>query len=224
MLASTAERRFPACSGVRTMDTIVLLITFSAGMLAVRYKEHLRLFAPAPASGSRVLVDQVLGLSRLELPRGWRQARDLNETASIEAINALHGRHVIVISDAIEDFVPEMTVFEHSLNTRAELTNNIRLISCSGPDRRIVGGYESVQYEIEGFFQQTRIKYLHTTVAGRRAFHQVLAWSTCSRYDRAAFEDLLNGFAELTPGREAEELPTPTEPLQVIPHSQYDVH
>jgi hypothetical protein len=206
------------------MDTIVLLITFSAGVLAVRYKEHLRFLAPVRQSASRVLVDQVLGLSRLELPDGWRQARDLNETASIEAIHALHGRHVIVISDAIEDFVPEMTVYEHSLNTRAELTTNIRVISCSGPERRMVGGYESVQYEIEGFFQQTRIKYLHTTVAGRRAFHQVLAWSTCSRYDRAAFENLLNGFAEISAEREADEMPAPTEPLQVVPHSQYDVH
>jgi len=206
------------------MDTIVLLITFSAVALAVRYKEHLRLFAPEPPSASPVLVDQALGLARLELPDGWRQARDLNETAGIEAMHALHGRHVIVISDAIEDFVPEMTVYEHSVNTRAELTNNLRLISCSGPDRRIVDGCESVQYEIEGYFQQTRIKYLHTTVAGRRAFHQVLAWSTCSRYDRAVFENLLNGFTEPSTATAAEQTTTPAEPLQVIPHSQYDVH
>src|SRR5262245_64099523 len=209
------------------MDTIVLLITFSAGALAVRYKEHLRLLAPAPMrpSASRVLVDQALGLSRLELPEGWRPARDLNETAGIEAMHALHGRHVIVISDAIEDFIPEMTIFEHSNNTRAELTNNIRLISCSGPERRTVGGYESVQYEIEGFFQQTRIKYLHTTIAGRRAFHQVLAWATYSRYDRQSFEGLLNGFSE--PGdlqTEAKAAPPLAEPLHVVPVSRFEVH
>ncbi len=68
-------------------------------------------------------------------------------------------RHVIVISDAIEDFVPEMTVYEHSINTRAELTGSIRLVSCSGPERRTVGGFDAVQYQIEGFFQQTRVKY-----------------------------------------------------------------
>jgi hypothetical protein len=206
------------------MDTIVFLITISAGALVVRYKERLRFFATARPSSSRVLVDQVLGLSRLELPEGWRQARDLNETAGIEAIHALYGRHVIVISDAIEDFVPEMTVYEHSVNTRAELTNNIRLISCSGPERRIIGGCESVQYEIEGFFQQTRIKYLHTTVAGRRAFHQVLAWATRSRYDRAAFDDLLNGFSEQPAGRDTDRSTTPAEPIHVVAHSQYEIH
>ena len=50
----------------------------------------------------------------------------------------------------------------------------------------MIGGYDALQYQIEGFYQQTRIKYLHTTIAGRRAFHQVLAWATYSRYDRGA--------------------------------------
>jgi hypothetical protein len=207
------------------MDTIVFLITISAGALVVRYKERLRHLVPKRGASSSVLIDQTLGLARLELPQGWRAAQDLNETASIEAIHALYGRHVIVISDAIEDFVPEMTVYEHSQNTRAELTSSIRLIACSGPERRKVGGFDALQYEIEGFFQQTRIKYLHTTIAGNRAFHQVLAWSTSSRYDRESFERVLNGFGELADAEAAAKaMPVPIQPLQVIPESRYDVH
>jgi hypothetical protein len=206
------------------MDTIVFLITISAGVLAFRYKERLQDLVPARQGGQKVLVDRTLGLARLELPAGWRPARDLNETASIEAMNASHGRHVIVISDSVDDFVPEMTVLEHSANTRTELASSIKLIACSGPERRTVGGFESVQYEIEGFFQQTRVKYLHTTVAGRRAFHQVLAWATYSRYDRAAFECLLNGFTELPDSNAASAAMAATEPLQVVPPSQYDFH
>jgi hypothetical protein len=206
------------------MDTIVRLITLSAGALVVRCKKGLRRFVPTRQAGVRVLIDQSLGLARLELPDGWRQAQDLNETASIEAIHSLHGRHLIVISDSIEDFVPEMTVYEHSVNTRTELTGSIRLISCSGPERRTVGGFAALQYEIEGFFQQTRIKYLHTTVAGRRAFHQVLAWSTYSRYDRETFERLLDGFSELPDVETAAKSAPPAEPLHVMPISRYDVH
>ena len=206
------------------MDTIVLLITLSAGALVVRYKDRLRQFVPGRGVGTNVLVDQTLGLGRLELPTGWRPARDLNETASIEAIHALYGRHVIVISDAVEDFVPEMTMFEHSANTRAELTNSLRLIACSGPERRTVGGFEALQYEIEGFFQQTRIKYLHTTVAGKRAFHQVLSWATYSRYDRETFETLLNGFSELPDPAAVIKPDSAVESLHVVPASRYDVH
>ena len=81
-------------------------------------------------------------------------------------------------------------------------------------------------YEIEGFFQQTRIKYLHTTIAGRRAFHQVLAWATHSRYDRESFERVLNGFSELPDLlTAAKAAPTvPAEPLHVTPASRYEVH
>jgi hypothetical protein len=219
------------------MDTIVFLITISASAWVTRYKERLRgLVSPRAAQTqtpltpltplTNVLVDRLLGLARLELPDGWRAARDLNETASIEAIHAPLGRHVIVISDALEDFVPEMTVYEHSVNTRAELTGSIRLVSCSGPERRIVGGFDAVQYEIEGYFQQTRVKYLHTTVAGRRAYHQVLAWAPFTRYDRASFERLLNGFSELPDIATASQVASsaPLQPLHVIPVSQYEVH
>ena len=192
------------------MDTIVFLITLSAGVLAVRYKERLRRFVPGHPADARVLVDQSLGLARLELPDGWRQAQDLNETASIEAINSLHGRHVIVISDSVEDFVPEMTVYEHSVNTRTELTGSIQLISCTGPQRRTVGGFDALQYE---------------TIAGHRAFHQILAWATYSRYDRESFERVLNGFSELPDfTTAAKAAPPTTEPLHVMPVSRYEVH
>jgi len=205
------------------MDTIVFLITISAGVLAFRYKERLQHFVPGRPD-QKVLVDRALGLARLELPDGWRPARELNETASIEAMNALHGRHVIVISDSVDDFVPDMTIFEHSANTRSELANSIKLIACSEPQRRLVGGFESVQYEIDGFYQQTRVKYLHTTVAGRRAFHQVLAWATYSRYDRDAFERLLNGFNEIPNSNAASESVPASESLQVVPPSRYEFH
>lgn len=205
------------------MDTIVFLITISAGVLAFRYKERLQHFVPGRPD-QKVLVDRALGLARLELPDGWRPARELNETASIEAMNALHGRHVIVISDSVDDFVPDMTIFEHSANTRSELANSIKLIACSEPQRRLVGGFESVQYEIDGFYQQTRVKYLHTTVAGRRAFHQVLAWATYSRYDRDAFERLLNGFNEIPNSNAASESVPASETLQVVPPSRYEFH
>ena len=210
-------------AGLR-MDTIVLLITFSAGALVMRCQEQLRRLVPRRRLPEGVLLDRVLGLARLELPLGWRAASDLNEAASIEAMNAQHGRHVIIISDAVEDFVPEMTLYEHSLNTRAELTNSIRVTACSGPERRTVAGFESVQYEIEGFFHNTRVKYLHTTVAGRRAFHQILAWSTVSRYDRNVFDGLLTGFTEVADLHTAVREVAPVSCPHVVPVSQYEVH
>ena len=216
-LASECERAF--------MDTIVFLITLSAGALAVHYKERLRHFVPGRQADPRALVDQSLGLARLELPEGWRQAQDLNETASIEAINSLHGRHVIVISDAIEDFVPEMTVYEHSVNTRSELTGSIQLISCTGPERRMVGGFDALQYEIEGFFQQTRIKYpphddrRPARVPSGPRLGDLLALRPDS-FDAPAGR--IHGAARRIRGRQGR--PRPPSRSHVTPASRYEVH
>ena len=152
------------------MDTIVLLITFSAGALAIHHKDRLRHLLPRREEDASVLTDRTLGLAGLTLPDGWRQAHDLNETAGIEAMHPALGRHAIVISDAVEDYAPDVTMLDHSSNTLKELTGSIQVIGCSGPVRRQVGGFEAVQFEIEGYYHQTRVKYLHTTIAGKRAF------------------------------------------------------
>ena len=65
-----------------------------------------------------------------------------------------------------------------------------------------------MQFEIEGFHDNTWLKYLHTTVEGKRAFHQVIGWATQSRYSREVFEALLDGFAEL-PGPDPFRRPPP---------------
>ena len=65
------------------MDTIVFLITLSAGALAVHYKERLRYFVPKRQAGARVLVDQSLGLARLELPDGWRQLEGCEQNRKV---------------------------------------------------------------------------------------------------------------------------------------------
>jgi hypothetical protein len=70
------------------MTTIVRLITNSTAAFVVLCKERLLLIVPMRRAQGRLLIDQVQGLAQLELPDGWRPARDLNETAGIEAIHA----------------------------------------------------------------------------------------------------------------------------------------
>lgn len=142
-------------------------------------------------------MDDELGLASLQLPRGWRAARDLNEGAVLQAIDPLYGRHVIVISEALDDYAPGVTVHDHARVTVDLLIRGIRVTRISAPQHRVLRGHDAVQYEIEGLHDNTWVKYLHTTVNGRRAFHQVISWSAQSRYDRATFEALLEGFDEL---------------------------
>jgi hypothetical protein len=194
------------------MAILVVALTVSFIFL---YRDRLRHVSWWQRPSGGTLVDQELGLARLQLPPGWRPAHDLNEGACIQAMHPLHGRHVIVISESLEDYALGVTLHEHAEVTRNLLTRGIRVMKVTGPKTRTIAGCEAVQYEIEGFHDNTWLKYLHTTIAGRRAFHQVIAWATQSRYQRAVFEALLDGFTEL-PGPDPIRRPPPgVEPKQL---------
>ena len=62
------------------------------------------------------------------------------------------------------------------------------------------------------------------SVAGKRAFHQVLAWSTISRYDRAAFDALLGGFDEMPDDGSDRAAAVAPGPIQIEPVSKYLIH
>jgi dihydrofolate reductase len=188
-----------------SMAILVAALTVS---LLILYRDRLRHVTRWHRPRGGDLVDEELGLARLQLPRGWRAAAGLNDGACLQAMHPLHGRHVIVISESLEDYALGVTLHEHAEVTRNLLTRGIRVMKITGPDVRTVGGADAVQFEIEGFHDNTWLKYLNTTVAGRRAFHQVIGWATQSRYDRGVFEALLDGFAEL-PGSDAIRRPPP---------------
>jgi len=194
------------------MSILVVALTVSFIFL---YRDRLRHVSWWQRPSGGALVDQELGLAQLQLPAGWRPAHDLNEGACIQAISPVHGRHVIVISESLEDYAIGVTLHEHAEVTRNLLTRGVRVTKVIGPETRTVAGCEAVQFEIEGFHDNTWLKYLHTTVAGRRAFHQVIAWATQSRYQRAVFDALLDGFTEL-PGPDPIRRPPPgIEPKQL---------
>jgi hypothetical protein len=187
------------------MAILVVAVTVS---FIILYKDRLRFVARWRRPAGQVLVDDELGLARLHLPAGWRAAHGLNEGAGLQAIHPLRGRHVIVISESLEDYALGVTVHEHAEITRNLLTRGIRVMKITGPQVRAVAGGQAVQYEIEGFHDNTWLRYLHTTVAGRRAFHQIIGWSTESQYERAVFEAMLDGFEEL-PGPDPVRRPPP---------------
>ena len=47
------------------------------------------------------------------------------------------------------------------------------MLSVQGPERCTISGFPALQFEIEAVYQMIQIKDLHTTIGGRRAFHQV---------------------------------------------------
>jgi hypothetical protein len=170
-----------------------------------------------------VLGDSEVGLAQVTLPTGWIPASDLNDGSWLQALDPLRNRYLIVISESREDFDPAMDVQEHSSRTRAALAGSVRVLAVRGPQERQVGEFKAVQYELDALSDRTMLTYLHTTVEGRRAFHQVLAWATRSWFDRPTFERLLDGFAEQA-GPDPRPQPLQSAPVEVPVSSRYDVH
>jgi hypothetical protein len=170
-----------------------------------------------------LLGDSELGLAQVALPPGWIPASDLNDGSWLQALDPLRNRYLIVISESREDFDPGMDVQEHSSRTRAALAGSVRLLAVRGPEERQVGGFRAVQYELDALSDRTLLTYLHTTVEGHRAFHQVLAWATRSWFDRPTFERLLDGFTE-RPGPDPRPQPIQSAPVEVPVTSRYDIH
>jgi hypothetical protein len=201
------------------MEMAIIVIAI---VVAATYWHRGRFLASWTRRGGPVLVDRAFGLASMSLPKGWRAARRLNEAAGVEAINPLLGRHLILISESRADFCAGMTALDHAAVTVHALASSLHLLSVSAPSTRRVGRFDATQVEIEGFREQAHIKFLHTTIAGDRAFHQVITWAAFSRYDRRVFDRMLDGFSE-RPGP-APEVATRAMPVAPTPDDTYTVH
>jgi hypothetical protein len=142
------------------------------------------------------------GLTRMNLPAGWKQEKEqeLNDQADLQASDRANEMYVIVMSESKEDF-RDMTVDKHSQSTRSSLIEKLESPEVSDPKPVTVGGLGGVQYEIRGGLENLNIVYLHTTVESPTHFHQILAWTLKSRFDknRGALDAVIHSFKEVAP-------------------------
>ena len=206
------------------MELLVPLVTLYVGLTLLR-----RWSVAAPATAFRrreaapVVRDTDLGYAQLRLPAGWQRAQALNEQAALQASDPRRQRFAVVISEAREDFDPSVDLSDHAARSLTQLSDSLRVLSIDGPAEVTVGGFRAVQFEVEGYDQGVRLVYLHTTIEGRRAIHQVLQWSTRSAFDRDVFDGILSGFEEL-PGPAPNYPPPPPSYVEAQTHSRYAFH
>ncbi len=197
------------------MDAFVLLITFFVVVTVVVRWPHLRAVAAWRRSRSGVLEDAELGFARIGLPSGWRPAT-LNASASLQAVQPVQGRYLIVISESREDYDNTVTLAAHSTQAVNRLTSGLRILASRGPVDTTVDGFPARQFELETLQGKSLLNFLHTTVEGARAWHQVVCWAPRSQYSRSLFEGMLEGFEEL-PGPAPRPLDAASAPVGMAP-------
>jgi hypothetical protein len=125
------------------------------------------------------------GLCQLEIPEGWSERSDLHDDADIQVARIKEEMYIIVLSEYKADFDDDFTLSDHSELTLQLFLENLEDAQVqSGPVQIQVNGRPALQYEIRGVVDGIKIAYLHTTVDGEIAFHQVLAWTLPSKYEK----------------------------------------
>ena len=206
------------------MELLIPLITIYVALLLIRpLRKQPRTVEVRQQPTGRTLADGELGLASLKLPVRWRAATGLNEQAAIQATDPFRQRFAVVISEPRDDFDVTVDLSDHAGRTLTQLSDSLRLVAINGPTERHIGGCRALQFEVDGYHQGVRLVYLHTTIEGRRAYHQVLTWATRSAYDRKLFDELIDGFEELT-GPDVSLTPPPPIVIEAQVQSKYAYH
>jgi DnaJ-class molecular chaperone len=144
-----------------------------------------------------VLVDPEKTI-QISIPSGWKEDRDLHDSAELQASNRKKELYVIVLSESKEDF-QDMTLDRHSEITRATLVKSLTEPQTSAATTLKVNGHPAVQYEIRGFINNLSVIYLHTTVETEKNIHQILTWTLKSMYDKnkPALQKVTESFKEV---------------------------
>lgn len=167
--------------------------------------------ASPPEAAGNVLVGSD-GASQITLPEGWTEDRELHDSAEIQASRRDREMYVIVLSESKQDF-QDLTLEQHSEITRGLLQQSLTDAAVTGPTGvNQINGNPAVQYEIRGAIEGINVAYLHTTVETPNNFHQVLAWTLPSNFERnqAELEQVIQSFSETnTAAPDAETAPAP---------------
>ena len=133
------------------------LITVFVGVLVdlwvSRFKHAAMWWNRVPA-----LRDRGFDFAELHLPACWRPGRDLNDSAGIEAVDLLHGRYAVVISESREDYDAGLDLDTFAVGVRDSAMTGVRVLSMRGAERLKVDGCDAVQFEIEGVHEMASIK------------------------------------------------------------------
>ncbi|MGK7872348.1 MAG: hypothetical protein AB4426_03240 [Xenococcaceae cyanobacterium] len=138
------------------------------------------------------------GLTQVVVPSGWKTQQDLHDDADIQVANTWDESYLIVLSDSKTDF-EDITLEEHSQITSQILLENVKNAQVSSEPKELeINGRPAVQYEIRGSVDRIKIIYLHTTVDGKESFHQLVAWTLPSKFqkNRPVLESVINSFKE----------------------------
>jgi hypothetical protein len=180
---------------ITTKGLLFLFILFLvSGCSAVRdIKEQL------DKNKSPKVITAMDSKSELTVPGGWSVKTDLHEDAQLQVADLISQQYLIVISESKADFAKDLTLKEYTEMIKQNPKETVADAEFSEIKSTLVGGYPANQFEATGSVDKIRIKWLFTIIDAPKNFHQIVAWSTPSRFEknREIFVNTINSFREV---------------------------
>ncbi len=126
------------------------------------------------------------GSYTIEKPASWNEMDDLSDEADVQMGNELREAYLVVLTESKSDFVDGFDLQSFSDLVRSSLTDGTDAYTETGPEVIQINGMPAIRYEIDGEIDNLRLKYWHVCIDTGEDYHQVLAWSLPSRFERNA--------------------------------------
>lgn len=139
------------------------------------------------------------GKCELTVPGSWSAQTALNEQANLQAANPFAEQYLIVIAESKADFTGKMNLDDYKEiileNVRATVTDPV----ISDGRTVVVNGYPARQFEVAGSIKNIKANWIYTLVDAPKNYHQILAWSTASKFEanKPILLEAINSFKEL---------------------------
>ena len=136
---------------------------------------------------------------QLTVPGGWREQKQLNEAAILQAAHPFQEMYVVIIEESKQDYVESATLDEF-----AALSRNMMIATVKGPEATdpvpiVVSSYPAREYELAGSVENIKVKYICTAVETPKHFYQIVTWTLPSHYQKnqAKLRQVTQSFKEL---------------------------
>lgn len=139
------------------------------------------------SSGKTKSMVSADGNSRLDVPEDWNELGNLNDAAEIQVGNKSKEQYLIVLTENKTDLT-DYTLRKHHQTTRAAMLKKMSDSSASEMAELTINGHPAFQDEISGTQENTPIVFLHTTIETDEGYHQILAWTMKSRWNKSKGE------------------------------------
>ncbi len=179
----------------RTLLSFLILVLSITQMMGCSLNQTAVKVADDKQAGT--ILKSIDGQSQIILLKGWKEYRKLNDAAELQAANLGKNLYIVILSENKDDF-DRITLKQHSALTRDSLLKSLTSPEVIGPKKLSIHGDTAIQFEIRGQLDNTKISYLHTTVETAKNFHQILAWTSKSGFEknREELQQVVNSFRE----------------------------